>query len=129
MSDEIPHDAEAGGLHDTLHCRSDIPEMISHRCSLDTCSECSPGCLKKPRRLFTHLSHSDSRCRIRVVALILDTHVYRHEIPFDERPLSRRNPMHDLVVDRAADTRRKIVQALERRNGALVAADEIFGNR
>ena len=36
--------------------------------------------------------------------------------------------MHDLLVDRGADARRKAIQSLETRRGTLVRADELLGD-
>src|SRR5262249_47104055 len=52
-----------------------------------------------------------------------------HDVAVLEDALGRRNPVHDLVVQRRADASGKTVQPLERRHGPVVAADELFGDR
>src|SRR6266542_2813087 len=60
-----------------------------------------------------------------MIPLELHAHIHGHDVAFDEDPLSRRDSVDDLVVDRRADARRKTVESLERRHGAGMTPDEV----
>src|SRR5688500_6393928 len=63
-----------------------------------------------------------------MISAVLHADVDRHDVSLQKHALPRRNPVNYLVVDRAADACREIVQALERRHRAVVTAYEFLRN-
>ena len=63
-----------------------------------------------------------------MIPVELHADVDRHHVTFVQYALLRRDAVDDLIVDRAADARREIVQAFERRDRSRMAADEIFSD-
>ena len=102
--------------------------MVAEPCGSDAGIERVARNAEQPGRLIAHLADCHGRGRIGVVSLVVNADVDRNNVALSKHSLLRGNPMHDLIVDRAADARREIVQALERRHRALVAADEILGD-
>src|SRR5215469_8710374 len=103
VPDKLSHYAETRGLHKRLHSRTNISHRISDPHFLDAAIQRIFSDLQQllqfRRDLFTH-RHRDRR--ISVISVEYHATVDRNDIAGFQNSLLRRNPMHDLFVDRRA---------------------------
>ena len=128
VAHEITHDAELRALHDRLHGRPNVANMIARLRGVDTSRERLLRHVEQSLGLRIDLAHGDRDGAIGEVPFVTDADVDRDDVPILQYALWRRNAVHDLAIDRRADAAGKAIEALEGRRGAIVGTNEVFGD-
>src|SRR5205085_11834941 len=103
VAHEITHDAELRALHDRLHGRPNVANMIARLRGVDTSRERLLRHVEQSLGLRIDLAHGDRDGAIGEVPFVTDADVDRDDVPILQYALWRRNAVHDLAIDRRAD--------------------------
>src|SRR5208283_4867973 len=114
VPDKFPNYAEARRFHVLLDRRSNVPNRVANLHLLDAPIERCFGYFEQLlqfRREFVAYRYRNGG--VSVIAVEDHTAVDRNDVARLEDPLFRRDPMHDLLVDRCAEHARIAVISLE----------------
>src|ERR1700688_2238551 len=119
---ELPNHAEPVRFHVLLDRRSHVPHRVADLVLLVALVQRSLGPLEQLLQLRRHyLAHGYRDRGISVITIENNSAVDGNDVSRFQRPLFRRDAMHDLFIDRSAEHTRITVITLERRSRSELA--------
>ena len=128
VAHQLPHHRVARALRHLLHRMPDISDVIAGARLGDAGHERLLGHAQQPLRLGADVPYRKRGRGVRVQPFERDTDVHAEDLACREHAPRGRDAVDDLRVDGGAQRRGEVVESLEGRPGAGVAADEVFGD-